>query len=171
MAGQNKIYSLSMREERLIKTILALIVFLSLNILPQDKIFVTGIYEVIESDSCSKINNYYSLKYLSEELCLKQNPVIYISDFDSIRIASTEINEEKLFALNIKLSESATKHFEEVTSNNIGRRLALIINNEIIIAPVVKGTIPSGLISVEDDEVRIKELEKQINAERRNNKN
>ena len=154
----------------MMKTTLALIVFLSLNILAQDKIFKSGIYEAIESDSCSTDNNYYSLKYLSEELCLKQNPVIDITDFDSIRIASAEIKEEKLFSLNIKLSESATKHFEEVTSKNIGKRLALIINNNIIIAPIVKGAIPSGLISVEDDEARIKELEKQINEERKNTK-
>ena len=150
------------------KTTLALIVLLSLNILPQDKIFEAGIYEVIESDSCSKDKNYYSLKYLSEELCLKQNPLINIADFDSIRIASVEIKEQKLFTLNIKLIESATKHFEEVTSKNIGKRLALIISNNIIIAPIVKGAIRSGLISVEDDEARIKELENQINEERKN---
>lgn len=152
------------------KTILALIVFVSLDILPQDKIFVTGIYEVIESDSCSNNNNFYSLKYLFEELCLKQNPVIDISDYDSISIASTEINEDKLFTLNIKLSKSATKYFKEVTSINIGKRLVLIINNEIVSAPIVKGTISSGLISIEDDEERIKELEKQLNEERLNNK-
>ena len=152
------------------KIILALIVFLSFTIFPQDKLFVTGIYEVINSDSCADNADYYSIEYLSEELCLKQNPLINISDFDSIRVASTEFNEERLFALNIKLSESATKYFKEVTSKNIGKRLALIINNEIILAPIVKGTIPSGLISIEDDEVRIKELEKQINEEIRNNK-
>ncbi|MCH9030360.1 MAG: hypothetical protein IH819_12315, partial [Bacteroidetes bacterium] len=47
----------------------------------------------------------------------------------------------------------------------IGKKLALVINNEVIIAPIIRAKINSGLISVEDDELIINELEKELNKE------
>jgi len=150
-----------------ISFVLFVIIFTSLNISKQEKYFGTGLYLVIDSDSCIGKNENNSLEYLSEKLCLGQNPVISIADFDSIIVAKAELNEENIFSLNIKLSESATKKFEEITSNNIGEKLALVINNEIIIAPIVRAKINSGLISIEDDEFIIKELEKELNKEKK----
>ena len=70
------------------KKIFFLIVFISSALFPQTKLFETGLYKVIDSDSCKDNNSY--LEYLSEQLCLKQNPVINASEFDSIKIFSCQ---------------------------------------------------------------------------------
>lgn len=148
-----------------ISFVLLVIIFTSLNISPQEKYFETGLYLVTDSDSCLGKKENYSLEYLCEKFCLGQNPVISIADFDSIIVVTAKFDEENIFSLNIKLSESATKKFEEITSKNIGKKLALVINNEVIIAPIIRAKINSGLISVEDDELIINELEKELNKE------
>ncbi|MCH9030452.1 MAG: hypothetical protein IH819_12800, partial [Bacteroidetes bacterium] len=98
-----------------ISFVLLVIIFTSLNISPQEKYFETGLYLVTDSDSCLGKNENYSLEYLSEKFCLGQNPVISIADFDSIIVATAKFDKENIFSLNIKLSESATKKFEEIT--------------------------------------------------------
>ena len=92
------------------KIIFFLIIFISTSLFPQTKLFETGLYEVINSDSCNDSNSY--LEYLSEQLCLGQNPVIDISEFDSIKITSADFNGKKIFALTIKLNKSATKRID-----------------------------------------------------------
>ncbi len=136
-------------------------------VFPQNKILESGLYEVIDSGNCSKTDEYLSLSYLSEQLCIYNNPLISVSEFDSVKVTSANLYDENIFALTIQLNEYATKIFEQITSRYIAKRLALIINDEIIIAPYVKGVIHSGKFSIEDDELKIKELEKLIVEERK----
>jgi len=46
--------------------------------------------------------------------------------------------------VNFKLDNFGSKKFAYITKNNIGRRLAIIIDNEVISAPVIKDSISSG---------------------------
>lgn len=47
--------------------------------------------------------------------------------------------------IEIKMTTAATSRFSELTKTNIHRRLAIIIENKILSAPVVASQIPSGL--------------------------
>ncbi len=69
-------------------------------------------------------------------------------------------------AVSIEFTEEGSKKFEEITGNNVGKPLAIILDNEIVSAPVVNekiigGTAQiSGSFSLEDAE----KLEVQLNA-------
>ncbi|MEP7219711.1 MAG: hypothetical protein ABI876_12385, partial [Bacteroidota bacterium] len=48
----------------------------------------------------------------------------------------------------IELSVSDTKRFSDLTAANIGRRIIIAIDGEVIMAPVVRSTIPNGRLSI-----------------------
>ncbi len=144
-----------------------LFIWSTFNVFPQNKITKSGLYKVVDSGNCAKNYDYLSLSYDSEQLCVYDNLLISVSEFDSIKITSANLYDENIFALIIQLDENVTKIFEQITTNNIGERLALIINDEIIIAPYISGPITSGIFKIEDDELKVKELEKMINEERK----
>jgi protein-export membrane protein SecD len=62
--------------------------------------------------------------------------------------------------LNFELSTAGSEVFAEVTRNNIGRRLAIVVDGELYSAPVIRGEIPSGrgLISGQSDVREAQEL-------------
>lgn len=46
--------------------------------------------------------------------------------------------------VNFKLDRDGARRFAEMTSNNIGRQLAIVLDNKVVTAPVIRGEIPSG---------------------------
>lgn len=46
--------------------------------------------------------------------------------------------------IDFELNETGTKLFAEVTRDNIGRRLAIVLDGELYSAPVIRGEIPGG---------------------------
>ena len=46
--------------------------------------------------------------------------------------------------VNFKLNNFGSKKFAYATKNNVGRRLAIVIDNEVISAPVIRDAIPGG---------------------------
>ncbi|APT76604.1 preprotein translocase subunit SecD [Marinitoga sp. 1135] len=64
--------------------------------------------------------------------------------------ANADINtREKGFLVNLKFSSQGSKKFELITGNLVGKRLAIILDNRVIIAPVVNQKITSSSAVIE----------------------
>ncbi len=112
----------------------------------------TGIYSVLENDSCTGIPDYLKLKSEDEEFCINKNPIVTENDFDSVKIAKDTADHGVQVTLHIKLKGSAIEEFKYATSKLIGKRLAIIVNDKVIAAPVLRDPIESGEIAVFCDE-------------------
>ena len=134
----------------------------------QSNLYKAGFYLVANLDSCNMSEEYFSLEYLSEKFIFKIEPDISISDFDTLATYVMNYNGEPIYSLNIKLNDNATKYFEKLTTNNIGGKIAFIANNKIVIVPTVNGAIPSGLITIQESDSMIKELELYLLGEMNN---
>jgi hypothetical protein len=70
-------------------------------------------------------------------------PVMEFSKAD-IKAAGIQKIDGGRLALNIELSEEASKKFEILTRENIGKKLIVAFNNKILIAPLVQAPISEG---------------------------
>ena len=137
-----------------------------INIFPQAKILETGLYLVIPSDSCSGVNNKNFIGYLTDTLCLNPKPVITVKDFDLCTIDSTIYGGNEIYSLNIQLKKSAALEFKEITTRNVGKKIAVIVDNKVIMAPVIRDPITNGRMTVSGDkEENIKKMYKKIKRE------
>jgi preprotein translocase subunit SecD len=65
-------------------------------------------------------------------------------------ISEAHISASKMVAWNnseaieIKFNEEGTKLFAELTRNNIGKRIGMVLNGELVSAPIVQAEIQSG---------------------------
>lgn len=56
----------------------------------------------------------------------------------------TTSNETGEWQVAFELDSVGSSKFAEITRNNVGRRFAIVLDNEIITAPVIRGAIPGG---------------------------
>jgi SecD/SecF fusion protein len=59
----------------------------------------------------------------------------------SVSFSSSQFNEP---AVNLKFNTEGAKKFSEITSSNVGRRLAIVLDGKVQSAPTIKEPIPSG---------------------------
>jgi preprotein translocase subunit SecD len=147
----------------------ALIFFItiwSLNIFPQSKHIDTGLYLVASADSCSEQNNKNTIVFISDTLCLEQNPIITVKDIESFKTETSNLDGNEMYVLNIKLKEAATLEFKKITGENVGKEIAMVINNKVVLAAVVRDPITSGTLTISgESEQVIKEWAKQLDDE------
>ncbi len=137
-----------------------------LNLFPQTKNLETGLYAVIPLDSCTGMNNKIAVEFLTDTLCLNPKPLITVKDFDSCKIDSSMYSREKILFLNIKLKDYATEKFKEITTKNVGKKIAVIIDNKVVLAPIVRDPITNGRLTVGGDkEAIIKEMYEKLKRE------
>jgi len=138
----------------------ALIVF------PQTKHIETGLYLVIPSDSCSGINNKIAVRYMNDTLCLEPKAVLTVKDFEFCETAESKLDGMEMFVLNIQLKDSSALKFKDITTKNVGKRFAFVIDNKVVMAPVIRDPITSGRMTVSGDkEANIKEMYKMLKRE------
>lgn len=67
--------------------------------------------------------------------------------------------------VDIRFNKAGTKHFAEVTRQNMGKRLAIIIDGQVMEAPMVRSEITSGEAQITGsfDQQQAKDLAKKIN--------
>ena len=124
------------------------ILITSINIFPQNKTIESGLYLVISKDSCKKIQNNIKIKYGSDTLCLEQKPEITVGDIESLNTGTEIMDGNKIYALNIGLKESAKIKLKEITEKNIGKRLALVIDKEVVMAAMIRDPVTNGRLTV-----------------------
>lgn len=96
--------------------------------------------------------------FLEKESLLPASPV-------SRALAEPDPHRPGNFQVAITLTDEAAKKMAEVTRKNIRRRLALLIDGRVIIAPTINSEIPGGqvVISGSFTEAEVKDLAKRIN--------
>jgi preprotein translocase subunit SecD len=92
--------------------------------------------------------NLSSIAFESDTLCIKDIPIISVSDIESCFTDSTVLDGKKAYALNIELTKSAAKLFKTVTEENVGKRIAMIIDNNVVMAPVLRDPVTNGRLTV-----------------------
>jgi preprotein translocase subunit SecD len=150
--------------------ILLITLFPVSNSFSQEKNIETGLYLIIPPDSCLGKSNIHAVKYLSDTVCIGEQPVIRVRDIESCITDSSKINSNEVYFLNIKLKNSVVSKFKEVTAKNTGKKLALVIDSKIVSAPVIRDPITSGRMTFGGDkEPIIKELGVKLREKMRNN--
>ncbi len=69
---------------------------------------------------------------------------------EKVGYATVIDNKNGSFSVVIELKERYKKEFAKLTGRNIGRRLQIIFMDRVLIAPIIKDKIDSGLIQVGD---------------------
>jgi len=95
----------------------------------------------------------YKLMYekkddISYPLLVKSRPELTGT---SLKRAYPGVGQYSQPIINFKLDSKGTKIFALVTGENIGRRLAIVLDNEILMAPVIKSAIRGGSGMIEGD--------------------
>jgi len=101
-----------------------------------------GIYELNENGI-----PYECLSEYETILKVDSMPAIPASSFELIDVAQSDITKE--WELHIKLNNQAKKDFFTLTQNNIGKQLAIIFNDQMIMAPSIAEAISTGYLSIE----------------------
>lgn len=72
--------------------------------------------------------------------------LIKINDFESLQ----KVKDKGYYGFNlqINLNDSATKVFADYTKNHINKQLAIILNDKLIIAPIIMSEISGGHLSI-----------------------
>ena len=152
-------------------SILSFILIISaLCIFPQSKSIESGLYLSLPRDSCSTQNNAYTIVYSSDTLCLKQDPVFTANDINYCDTGTAKLDGNEMYVLNIKLNEQAAIKFKEATERNVGKRMVMIIDNEAVMAPVIRDPVTNGRLTVSGDtKQKIDELKMKLQKEMQNN--
>ena len=72
------------------------------------------------------------------------------ADFKSARIDTYENAQQ---AVMLEFKKEAAEKFEKITEEDIGRRLAVVFNNKILTAPIVRDAIRGGKIKLDGKQV------------------
>ncbi len=88
----------------------------------------------------------YELKYAQDEnepLLLEKQGVLTGDALSnaSVQFSQSEFNEP---VVGLKFNPEGAKKFAEITANNVGRRLAIVLDGKVQSAPRIKEAIPSG---------------------------
>jgi len=73
-------------------------------------------------------------------------PIIVPGDFDRVRMEFCTTTEKPL--LSIQLTEAGKVKFAKLTRENIGKPIAIILNDKLLSMPVVHVGIPNGKIEI-----------------------
>lgn len=65
--------------------------------------------------------------------------------FEDVRVLSTETGG---WAVQIRLSEEDTTLFGAWTAEHVGERLAIVVDGEVVTAPVIQSAIPGGSVQI-----------------------
>jgi len=79
---------------------------------------------------------------------------------------ATTTNLQTGWEIDFQLTSEGSKAFSDVTTQNVGKRLAIVVDNQVISAPTIQSAITngSGVITGSFTEQRAKDLATQLNA-------
>ncbi len=105
------------------------------------EVLETGFYQTVAYSSYRvKVPETTDSIYIDTvALCLS-------SDFREVRHVVEEYGHQP--AIQIRLTEAATKRFAEASKRNIGKRIAIIAGGRVLTAPVVQSEIPGGELTL-----------------------
>ena len=112
---------------------------LSANLFAQTKF--NGIYKTSETG----INYTF---YNDSTTSLKIDTIPVVSSFEFMEVKKKYNKQFRQYELYINLTKKGSKTFAEVTKANIGKPLAIIINDKLLAAPIIQIEITDGKLMV-----------------------
>lgn len=100
-----------------------------------------GIYYVEVLDDAVLVEQFG----LEQQVSINPEPVCTSQQFTKVKVMK---DWEGNFVITIQLDAAGTVEFERVTSQWIGKQLAIVIDGEIQMAPVVQGIISNGFLQI-----------------------
>jgi preprotein translocase subunit SecD len=82
----------------------------------------------------------------TKEIVIVEDEVLMNGDAIEFAMASTDHFDSP--SIVFTTTKEGKEKFRTVTYNNVGKRLAIIINNELITAPVINSAIPGGKLQI-----------------------
>lgn len=133
-------------------------------IIAPDSILKTGWYYV--SDTQTKYQR--QLDKSLEMYYLEPSIIVNVNQFAKFELTSSEFKGKKYPELIIRFDSTGTENWSVATEKSIGRQLALIVNNRLIIAPNVWSKITAGVCIIsridytyQDIEEILKEIKRE----------
>jgi predicted GNAT family N-acyltransferase len=96
----------------------------------------------------SACQEYFFLTEPNKSMMLQIRPSMVVIEqiTESIKIKGEDKNNSSF--LHIKIKEKYGKTFEEITANNIGTRLAVIVNGKVLMSPMIQDQIRGGHLMI-----------------------
>jgi preprotein translocase subunit SecD len=121
------------------KHLIAAIIFLSILFACSENENVTLEFRIAEDEPAADLTEIVfeptgEIFYLQNEVLVKQY------DVESASV----LTQQGRPAVELILTSEGTKKFKELTANNVGKRCAMILNGELLSAPVIRDTISGG---------------------------
>jgi len=129
----------------------------------QDSILKTGWYYISDNETSYK----RQLDKTSEFYFINPNVIVPVEQFDKMEL--TENKFDKFPMIIIRFDSKGTDNWSIATEKSIGGRLALIVNDKLVIAPKVNAQIIAGVSAINRSDYTqqdIDEIFKTIENER-----
>lgn len=131
----------------------------------------TGCYFVVQNgrNNCAtlKLKNSKDVSHY-----LKTTPIITADNFANVTLSSYEFKGKEEYVLHIVLDDAGRDKFSIATGSYIGKRIALVIDGVLVMAPIVQDKIDSGVLQLNtfhhshEDLLRFHEYLKKIMGSR-----
>lgn len=108
-----------------------------------DSIFKLPVMKDILPEDFHYLWNNNTRDNLKTMLWLKREPVMK-NGIAEIKSSEDMWDNEMIYAIDITFNEENAKCWEDVTTANIGKPIAIVVDNEVISFPTVQSTIVSG---------------------------
>lgn len=134
----------------------------SLNTLQIDTNLTTGWYYISDSENGFKRNFIGTIEYHF----IAPVPIITVKDFKNIKIYKNNYSND--LGLGIEFTEAGAEKWSAATEKSIGKKLAFILKNKLIFAPIINGKITGGFSAItgrNTSKKDLKKLKKEIEAE------
>ncbi len=99
-------------------------------------------FRMVTSDKSEFGNDIFILKDTGEEIVVSKRVIISGDNLIDAKPRFDNINQEPIVAFT--LNRSGSQRFGQATTKNIGKRLAIILDNQAISAPVIQDSITGG---------------------------
>ncbi len=126
----------------------------------------TGWYYISESETTCK----RQLDKTSEFYFINPNVVVPVEQFDKLELTESKYDNEKYPMIIIRFDSKGTDNWSIATEKSIGGKLALIINDKLVVAPKVNAQITAGVSAInrsdysqQDIDEIFKTLENKLN--------
>lgn len=129
-----------------------------------DSILATGWYYITDQET----NFKRQLDKTSEYYFIDPNVIVSVKRFNKLELTDSEYEGKKYPMLVIRFDTKGTDSWSIATEKSIGGKLALIVNNKLVIAPKVNSQITTGVSALNRADYTRQEVEeilKQIEKE------
>jgi len=116
----------------------------------------TGWYYVLDKENSHSKQLYKS----NEKYFIDPQPIVLAKHFTKVEIVSSNNNGKPYQYLLIKFDQIGTDAWSNATEKALYKKLALVIDDKLIVAPTVNSKIIAGISALGRGDLSAKELEK-----------